>query len=205
METPRIGFFKIKMTLLYILILITVAECSEKQPVHHEMVLNNSLLEKKFEERKPIPYDAFLEFVHSKRKQLITTKQAKKYLFEIMNEEIPYYWCGTTWDFNGTTQIPKSGAIACGYFVTTVLKQIGFNLNRVKLAQQASSVMIKSLCKNIQKANGFEVFKEKVKSLPDSTISIVGLDFHVGFILKGKDGNSYFLHSNYINSRVGSR
>ena len=29
-------------------------------------------------------------------------------------------WMGTPWDFSGTSQVPRKGSIACGYFVSTV-------------------------------------------------------------------------------------
>jgi hypothetical protein len=38
------------------------------------------------------------------------------------------------------------GNIACGYFVTTVLRDAGMLLNRVKLSQCASEEMIQQLC-----------------------------------------------------------
>ena len=34
-------------------------------------------------------------------------------------------WIGTKWDFNGITEVPQQGKIACGYFVTTVLRDAG--------------------------------------------------------------------------------
>lgn len=109
-------------------------------------------------------------------------------------------WMGTAWDFNGTTEEPGKGKIACGYFVTTVLRDAGVKLNRVKLAQCASSEMIRSLVapKNIRSfyngsfksfytfiaANGFGLY-------------IVGLDNHTGFIYH--DGKQiYFIHSSYV-------
>ena len=39
-------------------------------------------------------------------------------------------WMGTPWDFYGTTQQPGRGKIACGYFVTTVLRDAGVRLRR---------------------------------------------------------------------------
>ncbi|MFT7592013.1 MAG: hypothetical protein ACI9UJ_001942, partial [bacterium] len=47
-----------------------------------------------------------------------------------------HFWYGTSWDFNGYTKTPNKGTVACGYFVSTTLKHIGFNVNRYKLAQQ---------------------------------------------------------------------
>ena len=63
-------------------------------------------------------------------------------LFNSMIDSIFPAWMGTNWDFNGTSNVPKQGEIACGYFVSTTLKHVGFNLNRYKLAQQAASVVL---------------------------------------------------------------
>lgn len=73
------------------------------------------------------------------------------HVFKTIAYEMPAYWVGTKWNFNGVIRVPGQGTIACGYFVTTVLEDIGFKLNRIKLSQQASSVMITSLCINIKK------------------------------------------------------
>lgn len=123
----------------------------------------------------------------------------KKRFFVFMNEEIPYYWIGTKWDFNGTTREPKKGAIACGYFVTTVLSDFGLKLERVYLAQQASSVMIKQLCEptSVKYFASVQKVKDYVLARSEQEVYIVGLDFHTGFVIRdGKD--VYFFHSSYV-------
>ena len=57
-------------------------------------------------------------------------------------------WYGTAWDFNGTTEIPRQGKIACGYFVSTVLRDAGLKVERAQLAQQASENIILSLIRD---------------------------------------------------------
>lgn len=66
------------------------------------------------------------------------TYQLKKKLFEkaLVNHIFPY-WYGTKWSFNGHTQIPNQGSISCGYFVSTTLSDVGVNVERISLAQQA--------------------------------------------------------------------
>ena len=73
---------------------------------------------------------------------------ARKYLLGRITDEIFPYWYGTKWDFNGTTRIPKQGKIACGYFITNVLVDVGFNIPRVRWAQSASEVFIRKLTPN---------------------------------------------------------
>lgn len=108
-------------------------------------------------------------------------------------------WYGTAWDFNGTTETPGEGKIACGYFVTTVLRDAGIPLNRVKLSQCASAEMIRRLCKkesiqsysNISLAGFVKAVEEK-----GSGLYITGLDFHTGFLYH--DGEKlWFIHASY--------
>ncbi len=90
-------------------------------------------------------YNLLLESIQTKRLDLRNTylaseieekdsilKLTKNYLEETLVEDIFNYWYGTPWDFNGTTNIPNQGSIACGYFVTTTLKHLGFNIPRFK-------------------------------------------------------------------------
>jgi hypothetical protein len=53
----------------------------------------------------------------------------------LINDIIPH-WYGTVWDFNGHTENPRKGTIACGYFVSTTLTDAGFEIDRYKMAQQ---------------------------------------------------------------------
>lgn len=125
----------------------------------------------------------------------------KKIAFEnlILNELIPH-WYGTKWDFSGYTDAPNQGVIACGYFVSTVLKHAGFNLNRYKLAQQDPLNEAKTVAcgdsVDIYEVNSTglqEIFKQKY----EEGLYFVGLDFHVGFLLF-RNKELYFIHSNYI-------
>lgn len=118
----------------------------------------------------------------------------------IINRQLTPYWLGTPWDFNGTSQQPGSGQIACGYFITTLLRDAGVYLNRVKLAQCASGIIINTLVEPEQRKNytrlAFSAFIDELKK-KGTGVYIVGLDFHTGFLLH--DGEElYFIHSNYI-------
>lgn len=120
----------------------------------------------------------------------------------LLNELIPH-WYGTPWDFSGYTDTPGKGVVACGYFVSTVLKHAGFNIDRYRLAQQnpmneALSIacgdsveMYETDPENLQR-----IFKEE----KTEGLYFAGLDFHVGFLLF-RGGELYFIHSNYINSQ----
>jgi len=109
------------------------------------------------------------------------------------------YWLGTQWDFNGYTEKPRDGLVACGYFVSTTIRDAGIPINRFKTAQKASSDIIKSLCDptSIKTVTSIEKVRDYLSTIDDGEVLIVGLDFHVGFLYK-KNGQSYFAHSNYI-------
>ena len=118
-------------------------------------------------------------------------------LLEVMLPEMMRCWLGTKWDFNGITEQPGDGKIACGYYVSTVMRDAGFNLHRIKLAQQPSQLILKAFVPrddmHIHAGMEYAAFCEKVKNLGKG-IYIVGLDKHVGFIVH--DGSKlHFIHS----------
>lgn len=117
----------------------------------------------------------------------------------ILNELIPF-WYGTPWDFNGYTETPKKGAIACGYFVSTEMKHAGFNVDRYKLAQQNPLNEAKTIAAG-DSAEIYEVNSSQLQKIfvaeKQEGLYFVGLDFHVGFLLF-RNKELYFIHSNYI-------
>ena len=128
--------------------------------------------------------------------------KARELLLTTLADSSFVCWYGTGWDFYGMTTTPRQGDIACGYFVTTVLKQSGFLINRSHLAQLASSEMIKTLCaadkiKTITNNQTKKLF-DYIKGRPDG-IFIVGLDNHTGFIVKkGEELN--FVDADYYSN-----
>lgn len=113
-------------------------------------------------------------------------------------------WYGTPWDFYGTTLVPGEGAIACGYFVTTALLQVGLRIARVTLADQPSEMMIKNL-----------VTPGAIKRFSDAPVArvagairawggglyLVGLDRHTGFVVN-RSGELRFVHSSYYEDQM---
>lgn len=108
-------------------------------------------------------------------------------------------WYGTPWNFHGTSERPAQGNIACGYFVTTLLRDMGLQVERNRLAQQASENIIKSLVspKSIKRYRNkpLDVFLKSLRNW-GTGLYIVGLDYHVGFISVEPDG-TFFIHSSY--------
>ncbi len=119
----------------------------------------------------------------------------------LLNNIIPH-WYETIWDFNGHTSKPNKGTIACGYFVSTTLRDMGLNLNRYKLAQQGPENEAKSISGNATKIirSSTEKINEELENFMDG-VYFVGLDNHVGYLYKNGD-HTYFIHSNYIDGKV---
>jgi len=130
--------------------------------------------------------------------------EARETLIRSIYTEIFPSWYGTGWDFNGTTEVPRQGKIACGYFVSTVLRDAGWRVQRVRLAQQASENIILSLTAepHIKRfsSNPIEDFVKTVKEWGPG-IYVVGLDIHTGFIVNNGD-EVYFIHSSYVDPLV---
>lgn len=134
-------------------------------------------------------------------KQGLSTKDSselKDYFITSFYHKIFPYWKGTKWDYEGYTNTPKKGVIACGYFVSTPLKHMGLKWNRYKLAQMYASKATDAICDSIHRFTKLESFYKYVQSCEDN-IFHVGLSFHVGLVVKYK-GKIRFLHSDYINS-----
>ena len=133
----------------------------------------------------------------------LTKKQKEKIFTAAVAQTIMPNWIGTAWDYNGVSQTPQKESIACGYFVTTTLRDAGLNIARVKLAQCASEQMIRSLIqlKYIQRFSNVPMVSF-IQSIQQQGygLYIVGLDNHTGFIYN--DGKEiYFIHSTFVGKK----
>jgi hypothetical protein len=157
----------------------------------------------------PINYDSckkqisFIKQKNRNRWQQLPVSEKEKIVTAAIAETIIPGWIGTKWDFNGTTQTPQKGTIACGYFVTTVLQDAGFTIARSRLAQCASEQMILTLVqpKYVQRFSNISIenFITAISS-KQYGLYIVGLDNHTGFIYN--DGKEiYFIHSTFVGTR----
>jgi hypothetical protein len=128
------------------------------------------------------------------------TETYSKLFVEAVTDSIIPYWYGTKWNFYGNTQTPQKGTIACGYFVTTVLKDAGCPINRVKLAQYAAEKIVTELVnmKLIKRYSNvpLDEFITDVKQQGHG-LFIIGLDNHVGFLLND-DKEVWFIHSSFV-------
>lgn len=129
-----------------------------------------------------------------------TTAPGGRFTEFVIHHIFPY-WYGTDWDFNGVTEEPLKGKIACGYFVTTVLRDAGYPIQRIKMAQCASLVMIKSLTNKLDYFSNspYDEFIQKVSSRGKG-LYVIGLDCHTGFLYH--DGKElFFIHASYLGER----
>ena len=146
----------------------------------------------------PEKYDSLKKTVKQLKVNSTGKPGTKDSLVNFVYRKVFPFWYETDWDFNGTTEVPRKGRIACGYFVTTVLRDAGVKLNRVKLACCASEEMIKTLTSetyikrysNVKLDNFCIDLNKKGKGL-----FVVGLDSHTGFLLNTGD-SLFFIHSN---------
>ena len=182
-----------KKSIIYLSILATLA-VSAYVIYHRLMDSKEVLLDNKFYKTE---LDSINDTRHRLKKNHAGKKALKAAFLKGITQKVFPYWYGTKWDFNGTTEMPQEGSIACGYFVTTTLRDMGVPINRVKMAQCASEEMIRALTskEHIHHLSGMSLteFEQKIMGYGDG-LYIIGLDNHTGFIfINGEE--HVFIHS----------
>jgi len=127
--------------------------------------------------------------------------EARARTFEAIAHQLIPAWKGTPWDFWGTTQIPGQGHIACGYYVSTLLEHAGFDVERVKLAQQASERIILTVTpRDLIWRTSDATVERSLAPLREhgDGIYMAGLDYHVGLLVQ-EDGETRWCDSSYLN------
>lgn len=157
-----------------------------------------------------VDYDQARADLEARRAELSATwkkhpaearQKARTTLLDYLENSAFPAWKGTTWNFYGTSTTPREGTIACGYYVTTVLQQAGFKLERVRLAQQASAYVVSTVARGtrvdwIRPPNNAAAVKEIHERFGDG-LFVIGFDYHVGFLrLEGE--RAAFCHSSFI-------
>jgi hypothetical protein len=166
--------------------------------------------------KKPRPKDAYqaLRYDITAEREMLAYKQAlgedvyadtlatlDKRLPELINA-----WKGTRWSYSGTTQVPKTGKIACGYFVSTVLQHAGFKVDRVDLARQPSEQIIRSVIPDPEIDRFYGASRDEVVRHVEKQglgVYVVGLDTHIGFLVNEKGKKVNFCHSTRRNKKAG--
>lgn len=132
----------------------------------------------------------------AKAKQEIV-ERARERVYLSLTEAIFPAWYGTRWAYDGTTETPRVGRIACGYFVATTLRDAGFLLPRTTLAQQPAETIIRNLTGPEQikrfRRQPLRTLRAEMERMGRG-VYVIGLDTHVGFIVH--DGRELrFVHS----------
>lgn len=185
-----------KLIPIFSFILVSLTCCAQPAKKGYQTIVSEILAKR--DEFKKVYTNAGAE------EKFKVVNEARTYLLDVISSDVFPQWYGTKWDFNGTTRTPKEGKIACGYFVTNVLTDIGFIIPRVKWAQSASEVFIKKLAPNdIKRFSNRPISEvESYLKTKGNGLYLVGLDSHVGFILV-KKGKPTFVHSNYYQAETG--
>jgi hypothetical protein len=95
-------------------------------------------------------------------------------------------WAGTPWDFYGTTEVPREGMIACGYYVSTLMRDAGFKVDRVELAKEYSERIVRTLAEDGEtlrfRNTELSSLLQKVRARLGEGLFVVGMDYHVAFL-----------------------
>jgi len=179
--------------------------------INTSVFLDSSSLSKQEQESGNKSYNETKKEIKSLKHEILSSKipinSASKVFTNSWVDKIFPYWYGTKWSFEGHTNKPNEGEIACGYFVSTTLKDVGLNINRYHLAQKSPY----NEAKYLSLYNDNEILE--LNSNPELAIETINCDYkegiyfigfnenHVGFLLKEKD-NTFLIHSNYLNPSV---
>jgi hypothetical protein len=137
------------------------------------------------------------------RRRRAILARARAALVRAVADDLFPAWYGTPWAYDGTTTVPREGKIACGYFVSTILRDAGFRVERVPLAQQAAENIVRTLVPSAQtwrfRNRPLAEVLAAVRARGDG-LFLVGLDNHVGFLLR-RAGRLDFCHSSYLGAQ----
>lgn len=115
------------------------------------------------------------------------------------------HWLGTRWGLGAPqTRTPREGKINCGTFVGTVLRDSGFVVDVGRLQRQPSQLIIASFVgasRTRRWSNArMDRFISDLRRMGPG-LYIIGLDFHVGFLIQ-TEHDLRFVHASYLTRTV---
>ncbi len=121
-------------------------------------------------------------------------------------KKVMSYWYGTLWSSDGDCREPNSGHISGGYFVCSVLRDLGYRFDVDKMARQDPARIVEAFCRKTDMAwstgRSFGELEDYIKNAGKG-VFLLGLDNNVGFIVY--DWGISFVHSNpYFPQKVMS-
>ncbi len=143
-------------------------------------------------------YRELLERLNEQRTRLLDAETSKNVAaLDKSVKTVMTYWYGTPWSASGDSREPNAGHIAGGYFVCSVLRDLGYKFDPRRMAQQTPARIVEAFCRKADMAwfadRSFGELEEYVKS-QGKGVYLLGLDDHVGFIVY--DWGISFVHSN---------
>ena len=151
-------------------------------------------IEEVYENRKRFE-NAYKKAVDKPQQQEQILKEAWGYLENVIAEEIVHFWYGVPFDKEGLTTSPRSGSIACSYFVATMFMEAGLKVNRIKLAQKSALEIAQAICSpqyltHFTTPSEVETFVAK----RGKGLYVIGFSYHVGFLYNDGRGQ-YLIHA----------
>lgn len=157
-----------------------------------------------------VDYEAARQRLSAERERLAVSRagrseaevleEARDVVFRALVDELIPAWHGTPWAFHGTSTTPREGEIACGYYVSTLLLHADFDVERVRLAQQASENIIKTFTarSDIHRFSSRPASDVVDRVQRDGRgIYILGLDYHAALLVN--DGDAVQMcHASYL-------
>lgn len=148
------------------------------------------------------PYAALVAAIERDRQAFAhagAAEEARAYVLAAIVDRIIPAWKGTRWAFYGKAEEPGGGEVACGYWVASVLRDVGFRVDRNHLGKQASERILLTVDPPERLlhfgSRPIEEVVARVRRLGEG-IWGVGLANHAGLIWN--DGTTvWFCHSNY--------
>jgi hypothetical protein len=131
-------------------------------------------------------------------RQAVEARAAKTILRNVRT--LVSHWLGTRWAL-GTPQAtrPGQGKINCGTFVGRVLRDAGFRLPVKRLQRQPAELIIKTFVggRRVRRFSNAPMasFLRQVRAMGPG-LYIIGLDFHVGFLIH-TGAELRFVHASY--------
>jgi len=160
----------------------------------------------------PSPYERAKSSIASDRQRLAqiavgraeSRRQSQRLLLDAFRG-LTAHWLGTPWGLGAPqTRTPQVGKVNCGTFVGLVLADLGFVVNVRKLQRQPSQLIIKSFVggRRVRKFSNrsMDTFLASVREMGPG-LYIIGLDFHVGFLLQ-TETDLRFIHASFETGTV---
>ena len=156
------------------------------------------------------PYESLVRSIESRRIELASSSQKLRPEVEqallAAFRRLTAAWIGTRWGLGlPQTDRPREGKVNCGTFVGTILSHAGFRIDVRRLQRQPSQMIIRTFVADRRRVvvldrASMPAFRARVKALGPG-LFIIGLDFHVGFLLQTAD-DLRFVHASYETGEV---